>query len=191
MSKNEDKTKDRELLKIIKKDKRKFEIIYKKYYSLVLNYICKRINDKAIGEDLASEVFEKAYKAIEDFKWQGVSLSSWIFKIARNLLTDYYRRINKIGEGVSLSEIEDMFCDDDSSLYDDVIKGEEEKLLFDSLREFKDKDQYLIYYKFFEDLSNKEIAAITGQSESNIGTRLYRIRRKLKDILKRKLKNGL
>jgi RNA polymerase sigma factor (sigma-70 family) len=68
-------------------------------------------------------------------------------------------------------------------LYSDYIKDEEENVLYNMLREFNEKEQYLLYYKFFEDLTNKEISKIVGISESNVGTKLYRIRKKLKIIL--------
>jgi len=143
----------------------------------------KRMHSHAQSEDLASEVFEKAYKAIDDFRWQGISLSAWIFRIARNLLTDYYRKTGKDGRSISLTEIEDLFEDEEVSLFSDYARSEEDLALYDALREFNELDQHLIYYKFFEDLSNKEIASLTGLAESNVGTRLYRIRGKLKMIL--------
>jgi len=70
---------------------------------------------------------------------------------------------------------------------DSVIwTGEVEKGLFESISELSEKDQYLIYYKFFEELSNKQIAKITGYSETNIGTKLHRIRKKLHSSLSNK-----
>lgn len=178
--------KEQELIKKIQKDKKHFGKIYEEYFRMVVNYFRKRMNNKALSEDLASEVFEKAYRAVDDFKWQGVSLSAWIFRIARNLLTDYYRKVGKVGETVSLAEIGDFFEDNTVSLHLDLVQDEEEMALYNAIREFREEDQFLIYYKFFEDLSNKEIATITGLNESNVGTRLYRIRNKLREILKKR-----
>lgn len=181
----ERKSDDKDVIDLLKKDRKNFARVYKEYYAKIANYFKKRISDKSLAEDFASEVFEKAMKAMDDFKWQGVSISVWLFKIARNLLTDYYRRIGRYGHDVSLTEIEDLFEDDETEI---DIKLEEEEdvfVLFDALREFREVDQYLLYYKFFEDLSNKEIAQITGFAESNVGTRLYRIRKKLKKILEK------
>ncbi|MDD3648028.1 MAG: sigma-70 family RNA polymerase sigma factor [Candidatus Dojkabacteria bacterium] len=182
MSKLEDKS----ILEEIKKDKKGFDKIYNKYYKVVLNYIKSRINDKALGEDLTSEVFIKVYKAIGDFKWQGISISSWIFRIARNLLTDYYRKASRNQEAISLSEIENLFEDQSASTFTDFLRDEEEKVLYDAIREFSEQDQFLIYYKFFEGMSNVEIAKLTGLNESNVGTRLYRIKKRLRVILKTK-----
>lgn len=176
---------DKELVKKLKQNKKHFELVYKQYYRMIVNYFKKRVNNASISEDLASEVFEKAMNAIDDFKWQGVSLSVWLFRIARNRLTDYYRKVGKVGKDMSLTEIENLFEDEEVSISDEVEQEENDRVLFDALREFKEDEQYLIYYKFFEDLSNKEIAQIVKISESNVGTKLYRIRKKLKKYLNR------
>lgn len=180
---NTNENSDKELLKLVKKEKSFFGEVYKRYYKKIFNYIRRRVESKSICEDLTSEVFEKAYNAIDDFKWQGISISAWLFRIAKNLLTDYYRKSGRIGEIISLSEIESFLEGNERSLYSDYIKDEEENVLYNTLREFNEKEQYLLYYKFFEDLTNKEISKIVGISESNVGTKLYRIRKKLKIIL--------
>ncbi len=186
MGKNRDIDEEKKLIESIKYNKSNFDIIYKKYYKVVVNYLRSRINNKSIYEDLASEVFERAFKAIDDFKWQGVNLSAWIFRITRNLLTDYYRKINNRGADISITEFEDKIEDSSDNQYLDYIKDKEDKALYNSIREFGEEEQYLIYYKFFEDLKNTEIAKITGLTETNVGTKLYRIRKKLKNILQKK-----
>lgn len=177
---------DKKLIESIKKDKKNFEKLFSKFYDQIHYYIRKRISNKSIAEDLACEVFEKAFTSIDDFQWQGVSISSWIYRIARNLLTDHYRKIGRKGEDISLTEIQDLFKDEKISAGSAMAKQEEELALYNALREFKEIDQYLIYYKFFEGLSNIDIAEITGLSESNVGTRLYRIRKKIRKMLKNK-----
>jgi RNA polymerase sigma factor (sigma-70 family) len=100
---NTNENSDKELLKLVKKEKSFFGEVYKRYYKKIFNYIRRRVKSKSICEDLTSEVFEKAYNAIDDFKWQGISISAWLFRIAKNLLTDYYRKSGRIGEIISLS----------------------------------------------------------------------------------------
>ncbi len=167
--------------------KKNFGNIYSRYYNCILNYIKRRINNKSYSEDLASEVFERAYRSIDDFKWQGVSIKCWIYRIARNLLTDYYRKVGRVGENISLSEIENSIKDEGATIDMDLVRSEEDVVLYNALREFRDSDQYLIFYKFFENLSNREISQIMKISETCVSTKLYRIRKKLKKIL---LKNN-
>jgi len=57
--------------------------------------------------------------------------------------------------------------------------------LFNAIGELEETDQYLVYYKFFESMSNREISKITGLTETNIGTKLFRIRKKIGKIIKK------
>jgi RNA polymerase sigma-70 factor (ECF subfamily) len=68
----------------------------------------------------------------------------------------------------------------------EIERDEEDIQLFNALKELPEDDQYLIYYKFFEEMSNSRIAQITGLSETNIGTRLHRVRKKLAKIIETK-----
>lgn len=139
----------------------------------------KRVTSKEVAEDLTSEIFEKVYKTINDFQWQGVTLSAWLFRIARNHLIDYYRKNNKFKNDTSLDEIIDIVVSNSTPIEKQIEESETEVNLFKSISELEQEDQYLIYYKFYEEMSNKQISELTGISETNIGTKLHRIRKKL------------
>lgn len=183
ITRNESKSMD-----FVKKErlgKKDFAKIYEAYYERVLEYLFRKVSNRAVAEDLTSEVFEKILKTVSDFQWQGISISAWIFRIAKNHLIDYYRKTNKYKNDKSIDEITNIVSNlpnADMELEEDDTNIE----LYNSLKELEDKDQYLIYYKFFEDLSNKEIADLTGLTETNIGTRLHRIRKRLAKFLKAK-----
>lgn len=163
--------------------KKDFATIYQEYQKKVFDFVYKRTNNKEVAEDLTSEIFEKILKTIEDFQWQGVSLSAWIFRIARNHIIDHYRKSNKFKNDRSFEEVANMLISTVQSLEYQIEGVEEEIALYNSLRELTSEEQSLIYYKFFEEMSNKEIAQLTKISESNIGTKLHRIRKKLAKIL--------
>lgn len=68
----------------------------------------------------------------------------------------------------------------------ELEKDEEDIALFNAIKELDEDEQYLIYYKFFEEMSNSKISEITGLTETNIGTKLHRIRKKLGTLIIRK-----
>lgn len=144
------------------------------------------MSSREVAEDLTSDIFEKILKSINDFQWQGITVSAWIFRIARNHVIDYYRKNSKRKKDRSLDDVANMVASSAPNIEVEIEADEIETELFNSIRELRENDQYLIYYKFFEEMSNKQIAKITGLSETNIGTRLHRIRKKLEKILKRK-----
>jgi len=174
---------DQKLIKLAQKDKANFGVLYEKYYDSILGYVRKRIEYQEISEDLTSKVFEKAFKAIDNFQWQGVPFQAWLYRIARNVLNDYYRSVGRKPKSVSLEAIEYVAKSKDPSPDDIVVRDEDETMLYSAIAELDDEEQYLVYYKFFEGLNNVEISKLTGLSETNVGTKLYRIRQKLKKFL--------
>ncbi len=174
--------------KIAKKDKltqKDYKLIYESYYTRIFNFINARVIRREDAEDLASVVFERVLKKLSDFQWQGITITSWIFRIARNAIIDHYRKTSDRDKDPSIEQIGDFLVSNEEKIEQTIIDNEDEIKLYNAIREFKEKDQLLIYYKFFEDLSNKEIAEITGMTETNVGTRLHRIRSKIKDILEK------
>lgn len=167
-----------------------FPKIYEVYYKRVIEFLLKRVSTREIAEDLTSEVFEKILKSVNDFQWQGVTVSAWIFRIARNHLIDFYRKNNKHKKDTSLEDIVNYIESPAPSTEAVMEKGESEVWLFNSIRELEPEDQYLIYYKFYEEMSNKDIAQLTGISETNIGTKLHRIRKKLANKINIKSNNA-
>jgi RNA polymerase sigma-70 factor (ECF subfamily) len=174
---------ERKLIKLAQKDKKYFGDLYTQHYPAILGYIKKRIENKEISEDLTSKAFEKALKGLANFQWQGVSFRAWLFRIARNVLNDYFREMGRRPKDVSWEEIAPMIKDKGLKPEDIAIRDTDELSLYELMAELDSEDQYLLYYKFFENLTNVEIAQIMNLSETNVGTKLYRIRNKMKEKL--------
>jgi RNA polymerase sigma factor (sigma-70 family) len=177
---------DKQQKQIFSKNKlsaKDFDTIYMTYHKPVYDFVYKRVSNAAIAEDLTSTIFEKIVKSINDFQWQGITISAWIFRIARNGIIDFYRKNNKFKRDVSLDEVTNYIESKEPDNLETLEQDEDQIKLYDAIREFKDEDQFLIYYKYFEDMNNKKIAELMGMSETNIGTRLHRIRKKLHSIM--------
>lgn len=141
-----------------------------------------------VAEDLTGDIFEKILKSLNDFQWQGITVSAWIFRVARNHIIDYYRKNNKHKQDTPLEDVVNLITSGAPGVEAELENNQAEASLYMAIRELPEQDQYLIYYKFFEEMSNKKIAKLTGLSETNIGTRLHRIRRKLEKLLKYEIK---
>ena len=63
--------------------------------------------------------------------------------------------------------------------------------LYNAIRDLQEDEQFLVYYKFFEELSNKEIADLLNMSETNVGTKLHRARKKLENIIQKNQKKRI
>lgn len=158
-----------------------FTKIYKQYYKRVFKYICYRINDQHMAEELCSQVFEKIIEKYNGFSGDEKTLESWIFTIARNIVTDYYRTKEKKFH-FSLDYIIDMISPKPSP--DEVILTKENNsYLFEALSRLNEKERSVVSLKYGANLKNTEIAKLTGLSESNVSVILCRSLKKLKKSL--------
>jgi len=148
--------------------------------------VAKRVDNKQTAEDLTSDIFEKVLKSLNDFQWQGITVSAWIFRVARNHIIDYYRKNSKRRTDRSLEDMVNKVVSPSPDVETELESRESEIELYKAIKELRPEEQYLIYYKFFEEMSNKRIARLTGLTETNIGTKLHRVRKKLEKLLKDK-----
>lgn len=73
-------------------DEGAFAALYELYYDRIYRYAAFKVGSAADAEDIAADVFVRMIESIDRFKWQGHPFSSWLFRIAHNLVADFYRR---------------------------------------------------------------------------------------------------
>jgi RNA polymerase sigma-70 factor, ECF subfamily len=157
----------------------KFELVYNAYYPRVLNYIrSKLIGEEEAAEDVTSETFEKIYNNLEGFKWQGVQLSSWIFRIANNTLIDYYRK-KKVK---SSSGIIENFEDHSVKIEQEYEKSDTAAKLKFIIEKLKPREKQIIIMKFYEGYTNKKISETLNITETNVSTIINRTLIKIKNL---------
>src|ERR1700733_15623567 len=80
-----------ELIEQCRSDPAAFGRVFDCWYKPVFGYIMRRTADYDVAKDIAAETFLKAFLKIGGFKWRGISLSAWLYRIATNELNMYYR----------------------------------------------------------------------------------------------------
>lgn len=157
-------TKDQEFIRLIKGNK---GIIYK-----ICNSYCA---DKDDREDLAQEIIYNLWKSYDRFNDE-FKFSTWMYRIALNVAISFYRQEKKFKNHNSVSEGLIVFEEDSE------VKNEAEKnlqLLQDFINELKEIDKAIILL-YLDDKSHQEISAITGFTETNVATKINRIKDKLR-----------
>lgn len=66
--------------------------LYEQFYDKIFRYLSFKIGNVIDAEDLCEEVFLRMLESISAFKWKGAPFSSWLFRIAHNLVVDYFRK---------------------------------------------------------------------------------------------------
>ncbi len=160
-----------------------FGKLYQIYAPKVKGYFLARLADEDLAEDLSSLTFQKALRGLGSFQWQGIPFSAWLFRIARNIFFDHLRS-ERGKQKVALDENR-LFKGDLPTQLEELEEGEENAFLKGALAKIPPREKEIVYLKFYEGLTNRAIAKITGLSETNVGTILYRTLRKLREELSR------
>lgn len=155
-----------------------FSELYDIFIDSIYRYIFYRVKNED-AEDLTETVFLKVWENIRSYKEKSDTyFSSWIFRIAHNVVVDYYRASkDKMVEEIDVS-IPDM-----NREHNPLRKTEkhlDQEILRSALNRLKKGYQDILIYKFINDLSNAEIAEVLGQSEGSIRILQFRALKALK-----------
>ena len=160
-----------------------FDILLDRYKNKLYSYIYFSVRNEELTEDIFQETFVKAIVTIQQGRYTADGkFSAWLTRIAHNLVIDFFRQ-ERNENVISNDETEtDLF--NNVNLSDDNIETQlvNEQVLRDVKRlmdALPDNQREVVYMRFYQDLSFKEIAEITGVS---INTALGRMRYALLNI---------
>lgn len=154
-----------------------FDVLLKRHQNRLFNYIYFLVRSREVAEDLFQETFVKAIVTLQQGRYVNDNkFSAWITRIAHNLVIDQFR-VERNENLISNDETEfDIFNDaklsegnvENSMVNDQVLK--DVRALVDEL---PDCQREVVFMRYYQDMSFKEIADITGVS---INTALGRMR---------------
>jgi len=157
-------TTNEEFTELIKENK---GIVFK-----ICNSYCANKNDR---EDLAQEIIYNLWKSYSRFNTQ-YKFSTWMYRIALNVAISFYRSENKFKNHDPL--IEDLVIFEEES-GDPTMDEKNLRRLQEFINELREMDKAIILL-YLDDKSHREIAEITGFTETNVATKINRIKDKLK-----------
>ncbi|ATW26572.1 RNA polymerase sigma factor [Candidatus Formimonas warabiya] len=160
---------------------RTFVELYNSYFSRVYNYVHYRVNDFHDADDLTGQIFAKLFSKLKYYRPEKAPFAAWVFSIARNAVTDYYRSRMR-NPSTPLEETAD-FIDSRPGPEDIAADHEMHRHLRKALASLTQREREIIALKFWSGFTNRDIARFTGISESNTGIILFRAMRRLRQIL--------
>ena len=147
-------------------DTEAFGLLYDHYQPSVYRFLYYRTRSQALAEDLTSETFFRALRAMAGFRWQGKDFGAWLMTIARNLATDHF----KAGRTRLELTTEDM------GLHDDATEGPEaavlasltSEALLRALTQLPDEQRDCLVMRFLQGMSIAETAGVLGRSDGAV-----------------------
>ncbi len=140
-----------------------FDTLYMRYQAPVYGYLSRRSPDRATAEDLTSQTFLKALENIRSYDDGKGTMKAWLFTIARNLLTDHFRR--RHGGSEPIEAAEEIAGSDDVA--GTVHLRLESSKLKEAIQTLNPAQREIVTLRIWEGLSYAEIADITGRKEGN------------------------
>jgi len=181
---------EKELIGRAKKDPQAFGEIFDKYYDPIFGYILKRIGDVHVSQDIVSSTFFKALDRLWQFRWKGISISSWLYKIATNEINQYFRNNKHSAYSLeTLIEERGFELPADIDLLEEVIEQERElsrawewKKMRAYIERLPEKYQEVLALRYFEDKKISEISEILNKKEGTVKSLLSRAVEKLRRV---------
>ncbi len=172
--------KENSLVEAAKKDPQRFAELYDQYLEQIFRYVMRRVSDRQTAEDLVSQTFYDALTHLQSYQSRGYPFSAWLYKIAHNNVLKWYRVHNRV-QKVDLDEIAEL--KDSGDLVEEESIREDSEYILELLEKLDFEDRELIRLKYFEEVTNIEIGQIMGITANNVGVKLYRALKRLKQLM--------
>jgi len=178
------------LKKALSGKKEAFSEIYDFYVVRIFRFIYLKTSSKETAEDLASEVFLRYWKRIKggmtdkDLKKKIANdkINSFLYKISRNLIIDFYRKKEVLTVEID-ENIKEKLKDQNKDILAEINAKQEVEEMMKSLAKLKDEYREVIILRYIEEFSITEIAEITGKSGGSVRVLLHRAMKELKRIV--------
>ena len=175
------KIRDKYLLyKVRKGDSEAFGKIYNIYVDKIYRFVFLKTSSKEESEDITGQTFYKVVEYISDSEKQIENLQAFLYRVARNLVADFYKKAN-IQTLEMTPKIEETLPDEQvipEKRIDQKLELEKVKL---ALKELNDdyKDAIILYY--IEELPVREMAQIMDRTEGAVRVLIHRALEALRD----------
>lgn len=156
-------------------------ILYDNHHERIFRYLWMRVGDRQQAEDLTGEVFARMVAKLPGYQNNGLPFEAWLYRIARNLLVDQYRRQNKV-KWVQLEEASHLAVEEQ-----DPSASPESRAIFAEIRQALERidpqQREVVIMRFLLGLPIKEVALIMERSIPTIKALQFRGLRGLRSIL--------
>ena len=162
-------------------DKTAFGTLVEQYRGPLFGTAYLMLRDRGLAEDAVQEALIQIWKHLPSFRFQS-SLKTWLVRIVINEVKQQARKKRPVT--VPLESTEDK-TDAPDGLETAMIRSEERYSLRQALEKLQPEQRESVVLRYYSELTVPEIAAVTGQHEGTVKSRLSRALDRLGEILSR------
>lgn len=173
-------------------DQAAFQMLYERHHRMVYNLAFRLLGNHADAEEVLPDVFVKVWQKAGEFRGQS-RVTTWLYRVTSNMAMDRLRAA-RVGREVYYEDltIAEKEMPDRGAASETpeqaVLRQEDERALELALGRLGAEDRLLVTLYHLQGCSYAEIEEITGVTPVNIKSKLFRARRRLRDILKAAVK---
>ena len=154
-----------------------FDILLSRYENRLFSYIYFIVRNNELAEDIFQDTYVKAITTIRQGRYtENGKFPAWITRIAHNLIIDYFRQEkneNVVSNDDSEVDLLNNINLSERTIESEIIEGQIKDDVRELVKLLPDNQREVVYMRFYQNLSFKEIAEATGAS---INTALGRMR---------------
>jgi RNA polymerase sigma-70 factor (ECF subfamily) len=179
------------IARVARGDRAALETLYDRYAAIVLGICFKITGDPASAEDVLQEVFWRVWQSAATYQPQRGSFTGWLFRIARNLAIDVYRRYRNhpqaITETSDAESILDHLPDGEVNVAAQAQANLNAEQVRNALVSLPREQRQVIELAYFYGMTRQEISEATGEALGTVHTRARLGLQKLRQALENKV----
>ena len=170
--------------RILAGERNQYRQLVDRYAPMIFHLIRSYVKEGAVVQDLAQEVFIKAYDRLSDFGFQS-KFSSWIYRIAVNHCKDYLKNVRR--RNINLSSMDaksiDAVLEDQPSQLNELVDSELNDKLKAAIDLLPEVYRNALLLKYMHNMTYKAMAEELGDTVESLKVRVHRARNELKTIM--------
>lgn len=164
--------------KINRGNRHAFGVLIDRHQDFVYTIVFRVVKSKEDAEEITQDVFLKIYEALPTFKMES-KFTTWLYTIAYRSAISKLRKRTAVELSISETELEYQWSDPSENPLGQLEKQDRMERIKKAINTLGSNESVVLSLYYLKDLKIKEIAAITGISESNIKVHLHRGRKNL------------
>ncbi len=151
-------------------DSRTIGELYDRYHPDVYRYVRYRLNDEALAEDIASEVFVRLLEAVQGKRGPRTSVKAWLLGTASHIVTDHLRRSYRR----PTQALDENMLDPLALHPEDFEHREQQQRVRGALKNLTDEQQHVLALRFGEGYSLEETASLMNKNVNAVKALQFR-----------------
>jgi RNA polymerase sigma-70 factor, ECF subfamily len=166
----------------IARDPAAFGVLYDAHVERIHRHVRYRMPDPDVAEDITSQVFLRAWQAIDRYKpVEGRPILAWLFTIANNLIVDHHRKARHVMTGIESERHAARTPDPET----EAVNSDLNDQIRAAINRLKPEYQLIVSLRLIEDMEYDEIARITDKKPGALRVTLFRALSALREDLAR------